>query len=286
MTEHNGGLIHELLHIVEHTVSDAIKLLPFLFIAYFIVEFVEHKSSEKSLNIMKKVGRFGAIPGALFGIIPQCGFSVAAANLFTGGVITIGTLISVFLATSDEALILLLADGKMSVYAGWLIVFKIAAGIVFGLIFDFVFANKTSCHQDEDFCKNCNCENGIIKAALTHTVSIFLYIVVATFIINIFVEFGEEVLNVILLNGSFLQPLLTALVGFIPGCAVSITFYELFAAGQLSFGSILAGLFTNAGIGLFVLFKTYAHKKEILKVMLYMYVVSAVSGMVVNLFIK
>ena len=165
-----------------------------------------------------------------------------------------------------------------------LIILKVLSGIIFGFLFDFIHKKEHKHNDEDDFCKNCNCENGIIKAALSHTVSIFLYIIAATFVINLFMESGENLLSTVLLKGSNFQPLLTALVGFIPGCAVSITFAELFAAGQLSFGSLLAGLCTNAGMGLLVLFKTYRHKKEIVYAMFYMYVVSVVCGVVVNLF--
>ncbi|MBQ4110280.1 MAG: arsenic efflux protein [Clostridia bacterium] len=282
MTDFFNELVHELIHILEHTVIDSLNLLPFLFLAYFIVEFVEHKSSEKSLNVLKKVGRFGAVPGALLGIIPQCGFSVAAVNLFNGGIITLGTLIAVFLSTSDEAVILLFANGNFSKYAFYLIGFKIVTGILFGLLFDLINKNETN-HCDDDFCKNCNCENGIIRAAFTHTVSIFIYIVAASFVINILTEFCGDMISNILLKGSWLQPFFTALVGFIPGCAVSITFSELFMAEELSFGSLLAGLLTNAGMGLLVLVKTYPHKKTIAYIMFYMYVISVVCGVLTNL---
>lgn len=282
MTEFFHKVVHELIHILEHTVLDSLNMLPFLFIAYFIVEFVEHKSSEKSLNVLKKVGRFGAIPGALLGIIPQCGFSVAAVNLFNGGIITLGTLIAVFLSTSDEAVILLFANGNFSKYAVYLIGFKIVTGILFGLIFDFIDKRELN-HCDDDFCKNCNCENGIIRAALTHTVSIFIYIIAASFVINILTEFCGEAISSLLLKGNWMQPFFTSLVGFVPGCAVSITFSELFMAGQLNFGSLLAGLLTNAGMGLLVFLKTYPHKKTIAFTMFYMYVVSVVCGVLVNL---
>ncbi|MFA9423404.1 MAG: putative manganese transporter [Sedimentibacter sp.] len=277
-----------MLEILKETIVDSLKILPFLFSAYLIIEYIGHKSSDKLAVGLRK---FGVVGGALAGSFPQCGFSVAASNLYTNKVISVGTLIAVFISTSDEALPILLSNpGNLNTIMG-LIVIKIILGIIAGFIADYylkVFFKTQKIELENNDALNIphfhNCKNGIVKSAFNHTVNIFFFIAITMFIMNFAIEIiGQENLSRVLLADNVMQPGLAALIGFIPNCSSSIIITQLYLAGNISFGSAVAGLSTGAGVGIIVLFKVNKNYKENFKIMLYIFFISTLAGSLIQL---
>lgn len=281
-----------MLDILKDTVIDSIKLLPFLFIAYLIMEYIEHKISEKSKEKIKKSGKFGPAIGSLFGIFPQCGFSVVATNLYAARIITLGTLIAVYLSTSDEMLPILISKAvPINIIIGILAV-KFAIGMIYGFLIDlFLRTFKKGKVQEEkivDLCEeeHCHCENGIVKSALKHTINVFIYIFILTLIINIIVGVvGEDTLKNFMTQTSIFEPIIASLIGLIPNCASSVIITELYLSGIISFGSLIAGLLVGAGAGLLMLFRINKNVKENIKIVALLFFLGAVTGIIINLFI-
>ena len=281
-----------MLDILKDTVIDSIKLLPFLFIAYLIMEYIEHKISEKSKEKIKKSGKFGPAIGSLFGIFPQCGFSVVATNLYAARIITLGTLIAVYLSTSDEMLPILISKAvPINIIIGILAV-KFVIGMIYGFLIDlFLRTFKKGKLQEEkivDLCEeeHCHCENGIVKSALKHTINVFIYIFILTLIINIIVGFvGEDTLKNFMTQTSIFEPIIASLIGLIPNCASSVIITELYLSGIISFGSLIAGLLVGAGAGLLMLFRINKNIKENIKIVALLFFLGAVTGIIINLFI-
>lgn len=283
-----------MVEIIEETIIDSIKLLPFLFITYLIMEYIEHKMGEKSKKAIKKSGKYGAIVGGILGAFPQCGFSVSATNLYAGRVITLGTLIAVYLSTSDEMLPILISEAVAPTIILKIIGIKIIIGIIAGIIIDFVI-NKFNYKKQEDkneeighICEeeHCHCdENGIIKSSIKHTLSIFIFILIISFIINMIVHIvGEENIANWILNRSILGPMISSLIGLIPNCAASVIITNMYLENVISFGSMISGLLTGAGVGLAVLFKTNDRLKENIGIVALIYVIGVISGIVIDLF--
>lgn len=268
---------------------DSLKTLPFLFGVYLLIEYIEHRSADKLGNALRKMGPFGAVGGAVLGVIPQCGFSVAAANLFSGRLISMGTLVAVFISTSDEAVPMLISDpsaiGSLWKLILWKAVIAIAAGVLVDLL---ARAFKLS-HEEQPFkelCSDCDCEHhSILHSAIHHTLEIIVFIFIVNLLLNGVMEFaGEETVSKLLMTDSVIQPLIAGVVGFIPNCAASVVLTQLYINGVLSFGSVIAGLSTGAGVGLLVLFKTNKHLKQNLSIMGIIYVAGVVAGSLIDCF--
>ena len=281
-----------MIDIFIETLIDALKVLPLLFLSYLLIEFIEHKSSQKVEKVLSTSGKYSKIAGSILGIIPQCGFSAVAANLFSSRVITIGTLISVFLATSDEAIPILLTYPEKSKDLLIILIIKFVIAIVFGTIIDIIFNKKVSPeekskdmhkHMDE-MCKDCDCEHGIFKSSLHHTLNIFLFLFVISFVINIIMNYiGMETFKKVVLSGSVFQPFITSIIGLIPNCFSSILLSKLYIDGTINLGAIISGLSTGAGIGSIVLLKTNKDMKENMKILGLVYVIGVFCGILVNL---
>ena len=284
--------MEEFWDIILDTLLDSVKMLPFLFGAYLLIEFLEHKASDKLQNALSKSGNHGIVVGAILGTVPQCGFSVAAANLYSGKVITLGTLIAVFISTSDEAIpVLLSSPGNAGVLLK-LIIAKIVISLIAGFLVDFVLKarhvqeNEPELQDHNVLCHHCGCEHGIIRSAIKHTVSIFLFILLVSFVLNGLITWiGQDTISKVLLTDSVFQPFIAALIGLIPNCAASVMLVQLFLAGSLSFGSVVAGLCTGAGIGLAVLFRANRNWKKNLLILLLLYGIGSISGLMIHLFI-
>lgn len=279
-------LFEAILEVFGEPVIDTLKILPLLFLAYLLMELLEKKASKKMENALGKLGKCGPLFGSLLGCVPQCGFSGASANLYTAGIITEGTLIAVFLSTSDEALVLLFSSLSSFDVIGKLVLVKIIIGILAGFLIDFINKKRRIQKVPVDMCRDCGCDEdeGIFKPALKHTIKVGFFVFIVNFVLfNIASVLGENFIHSILLSGSFFQPFITALVGLIPNCAVSAAITELYCDGALSFGSAVAGLCSGAGVGLAILFKANPIKKENFRIIAWLYAIAVVSGIVLNL---
>ena len=276
----------EALHVLLHALLETAKSIPFLFIAYLLMEFLEHKASEKMEGSLKKFNKAGPAIGTVLGCVPQCGFSASASNLYTTGLITEGTLIAVFLATSDEAIPLLISNPDSHGAIWKLILCKLAIGVVAGFTIDGIYKLLKIKKTPVDLCEDCGCdeEKNIWIPTIKHTVKIVIFILIVNIALGFAMELlGHDRLNAILLSGSLAQPFVTALIGLIPNCAVSVALTELYVGGSLSFGSAVAGLCSGAGLGLTVLFKANKNWKENLRVVGILYLISAIFGFVLML---
>ena len=250
------------------------------------MEAAEHHISEKMESRLQTVGKLGPLVGAVLGCVPQCGFSAAASNLYAAGLVTRGTLIAVFLSTSDEALPLMIgsSEGRRMILP--LILCKVVIGVIAGFAIDLVLKKWGRPRELYDLCENCGCdeESGILKPALWHTTHILLYILLLNLLLNGAIELlGQERIASILLSGSILQPFIAALIGLIPNCAASVMLTQLYLAGSLSFGSCLAGLCSGAGIGLAVLLRMNKSKRENIQIVVTLYLIAALCGAAVQL---
>ena len=270
---------------------DSLKILPFLFLSYLLIEYIEHKSSEKLEKALSTSGKYSKVVGSILGIIPQCGFSAVAANLFSSRVITMGTLVAVFLATSDEAIPVILTYPEKSKDLLLILGIKFIIAVIFGTLVDLLFTKKHTAEENShdmhehmhDMCKDCDCEHGILKSSIKHTIQIFLFLLVFSIIIGGFVEFiGEERFSKIILSGSIFQPFVTSIIGLIPNCASSILLSKLYVEGAISLGAIISGLSTGAGVGGILLIRTNKNMKENLKILGLVYVIGVFCGIVVD----
>lgn len=278
-----------MLDVILDTLIDSIKLLPFLFITYLLMEYIEHKMKHKSKETIQKSGKWGPFFGSLLGIFPQCGFSVSATNLYAGRVITLGTLIAVYLSTSDEMLPIFISEAVSPIIILKILAIKLVIGMIAGFIIDLVInvLTKNKIKENiEQVCEeeHCHCnENGILKSSIHHTLNIFVYIIIISFIINTIVHFiGEEAIANLLLNKPIIGPLVSALIGLIPNCAASVIITNMYLQKVISFGSMMAGLLTGAGIGLAVLFKTNNEIKENIKIVVLLYSIGVIVGIVID----
>ncbi len=278
-----------MLEIIRDTLIDGIRLLPFLFITYLLMEYIEHKMAEKSKKAIQKSGKFGPVIGGMLGIFPQCGFSVSATNLYAGRVITLGTLISVYLSTSDEMIPILISEAVEPIVIIKILAIKLIIGMIAGILIDFIYnlrPDKSEKNEIGHLCEeeHCHCDKeGILKSALNHTIHIFAFILIVTFIINILVHFiGEETIENFLLNKPILGPMISALIGLIPNCAASVIITNMYIENVISVASLIAGLLTGAGVGLAVLLKTNKNLKQNLLIIGLLYAIGVISGILLQ----
>lgn len=271
-----------MLDIILDTLIDLLKIIPFLFVAFLIMEYFEHSLSKKK-DILKNK-KVGPIVGSLLGVIPQCGFSVMATNLFSSRVITIGTLIAIYLSTSDEMLPILITNKVSFKLIVFILLIKIVVGIIFGYIIDFFWKKKET--KDFSICDDdhCHCEKGIFKSSLIHTLKISSYILITTFLLNTLIYYlGEDTISKILLKNNFFGPFLASLVGLIPNCSASIILTELYLSKVITTGMLIGGLLTGSGIGLLVLFKVNKDKKENFFILISIYLIGVLVGIIFDL---
>ena len=265
-------------------ILDTFKTIPYLFIAFYIIEFLEHKIN--SNKIINQAGRLGPLLGSLLGMIPHCGFSALATNLYTTRIITLGTLISVYLATSDEMLPIMLSSNVPVKTIIPILTIKVLIGIICGFTIDFILRKKaTQPHANYSLCKeeHCHCETSYLKSSLEHTLNISLFILAVNIILNLVFHYGlETYLNTILLDNKILGPIILSLIGLIPNCASSIVITKLYLASSITFGSLIAGLLTNSGIGILVLFKSNKNFKENLTILGILYLIGIIFGILIN----
>ena len=278
-----------MLEIIEETLVDGVKLLPFLFITYLIMEYIEHKTSEKAKDTIKKSGKFGPLIGSILGAFPQCGFSVAATNLYAARVITLGTLISVYLSTSDEMIPIFISEGASITTLIKILGIKILIGMIAGFIIDLILRLRKKDNEEEriiDLCEkeHCHCDHGIVKSALKHTINIFIFVLLITFVINIIIHLvGEETIGNFVKSNVILGPILGGIIGLIPNCAASVILTQLYLENVIPAATMISGLLVGAGVGLIVLFKINKGIKQNLKITALLYTIGVVSGIIIQL---
>ena len=275
-----------MIDVILDTLIDGVKLLPFLFITFLLMELIEHKFGDKLNNKLSKVNKFGPILGSILGIVPQCGISASATNLYITRVITYGTLISVYLSTSDEMLPILISEKADPVLIFKLLFIKLICGMFFGFLIDLIFRKKN--HEDiKDFCdiEDCDCDHGILKSSIIHTLKTFLYIIVISFILNIVLHyFGESFLEDLLMKNNPFAIIITAVIGLIPNCSTSILLTELYLKDLISVGKLIGGLLVNSGVGLLILIRYNKNSKENLKTIIILLLIGIIVGFIFDIF--
>ena len=266
---------------------DTAKLIPFLLITYLAMEYLEHRTGDKSADAVRKAGKFGPVLGSLLGVVPQCGFSAAAANLYAGRVITLGTLMSIYLSTSDEMLPILISEHAPIAVILKILAGKAVFGMAAGLLIDLIFRKEADEHEHiHELCEHdhCDCENHFVRSAIVHTVQITLFILLFSVCFNLLLLFvGEEAIAGIILDKPVIGPVLSALVGLIPNCAGSVAITQLYLKGMIGLGAAFGGLLTGTGVGLLILFRVNKHRKENLLILALLYAIGAVSGIILEL---
>lgn len=272
--------------VIADSLIDGIRLLPFLFLTYLAMEYLEHKAGERMREAIRKSGKGGPIIGGILGVFPQCGFSAAASNLYAGRIITMGTLVAIYLSTSDEMLPVMISENIGFAVIARILAVKIVVGIAAGFAIDFVFRKQEKNLQIEHLCEqhHCHCEKGIWKSALHHTIEIFLYILIISFVLNLVIALaGEDVLGNMILNRPVIGEVIAGLVGLIPNCAASVIITQLYLKGVLSAGAMLAGLLAGSGVGILVLLRVNDDKKENLRIIGLVYTIGVAAGILVDL---
>ncbi len=303
-----------MLDVILDTLIDSVKLVPFLFLTYLAMEYLEHKAGESTVKMVRKAGKMGPLIGGVAGIMPQCGFSAAASNLYAGRVITLGTLIAIYLSTSDEMLPILISEKADIRFVLGVLGAKAVIGAIAGFVIDLVIREQKVHHHDHahvhadsvktssaeepsegehaehdhihELCEHdhCHCEeDGIFLSAVKHTLQITFFIMVIGFVLNLILHFvGEDALANLILNRPVIGPVLAGIVGLIPNCAASVTVTQLYLRGVISLGAMMSGLLVGAGVGLLVLFRVNPDKKENLKIVGILYAIGVLTGIVIN----
>lgn len=268
---------------------DTLKIIPFLFVTYLFMEYIEHRASDKSLAFMKKSGVLGPLVGGVLGAAPQCAFSAAASNLYTGRVITLGTLVAVFLSTSDEMLPIFIAGSAGAEKILLILGYKVAVGALMGFAIDIllrIFKKKPSEIDIDRICgnDNCHCERGIFYSSIYHTLTISVLIFAVTLLVNSLVFFvGVDKLSELGASSLGLSHLIFAVLGLIPGCATSVAISTLGLHGIISTGAMLAGLFTGSGVGIIILWRKNPDKRENLLITLTLVGIGFFFGLIADL---
>lgn len=275
------------------TLKDTLTLVPFLFITYLVMEWLERRTEDQSVALLSRIGKLGPVVGAGVGIIPQCGFSAAAASLYSGGVISVGTLLAVFLSTSDEMVPIFISAAVSPSVIGKILLTKFLCAMITGLAADFIirvvhYTFRTHkhihdlCEQDE-----CGCEDeegGIIHSALVHTVKVTVFIFFISLVISLLIGFiGADAIAAFLTGIPVLGVFLSGLIGLIPNCAASVVITQLYLQGMLTPGQLLAGLLVSAGVGILVLVRTNRHRGENLRVIAALYASGVFWGLLTDI---
>jgi hypothetical protein len=267
-------------------IQETLLLLPFLFVTYLVLEAIEAKAGSALESFLERARSVGPAAGALAGAIPQCGVSAAAASFYAGGVITVGTLIAVFLSTSDELIPVLISARAPMPLMVKIVGIKVACALGVGFLANGVLAFMRHIRREvsvHELCEHSHCgcheHKGILVPALIHTAEIFAFIVIISGAIELCMHcFGEECLEALRLNRPFFGELAAGALGLIPNCAVSVAGAKLYLSGAMSPAALMASSFTGSGLGLLVLFRTNRNMKENLAILFAVYVVGVVLG--------
>lgn len=298
-------------HVISHAWEDSIKILPFLLITYLVMEYLEEKMNERTRQILLKTEKAGPAWGAMLGMIPQCGFSTVASNFYAGRVITVGTLIAVYLSTSDEMLPIMISEQVEPGFIVKVLLLKAGIGMAAGFLIDFICRRVLGKKEQEPdihhFCEHEHCKCGhshghdqdesahgskwhdicdsILKPAVIHTLQVWVYILIFTLALNLLIEVvGEDALAGLILNKPVIAEFLAGIVGLIPNCAASVVITQLYLDGIIRLGTMMSGLLVGAGVGVLVLLRVNDNRKDNFKIIGVLYAVGVLSGIVINLF--
>jgi len=285
-----NGMLHILEHVLHHAFEDSIKIFPFLFVTYLVMEYLEEKMNAKTIEVLQKSEKSGPIWGALLGMLPQCGFSASASNLYAGRMITVGTLLAVYLSTSDEMLPMMISASVEPGFIIKVVLLKAGIGMLAGCIIDYVW-QKLLKHPVKEpdihhFCEHehCECGHGIVRPAIRHTLQIWVFIYIVTVVLGFIIEVvGTDALSNFILNKPFIGEILAGIIGLIPNCAASVVITQLFLDGLIPFGTMMAGLLVGAGVGVLILLRVNEERKDTFKIIGLLYVIGVVAGMIINL---
>ncbi len=275
-------ILTELPEILLHQLIETLKMAPILFLAYLFMEWLEKSEGSRFSNVFNNAKKSGPLFGALLGLIPQCGFSGAVASMYAAGAVTLGTLLSVILSTSDEMLPLFISGATPLRVIALVLGLKFIIGIICGFTVDF-FVRKNNAERDEDihgFCEreHCSCKDGIFKSALRHSLRIIVIIYIISLFLHLAVHLIPQETLKYILNFPVLSEIAAALIGLIPSCAISVTLTSLYMNGALGLAPLLCGLLSNGGIGLLVLFRTNKNIKNSLFIALLLFLSGLIFG--------
>ena len=280
---------HMLWHILEHSVGDTVKLLPFLFLTYLFMEFLEHHTGGKIKGMIQTAGKFGPVWGGTLGVLPQCGFSAAASSLYAGRVITVGTLLAIYLSTSDEMLPILISQSVPVSTIAKILGAKVLIAVISGFFAEWIYVKalgRTEKKMDiHAVCEEekCHCEDGIFLSACKHTLRIFCYIFLISFVLTGAVEvIGEDALARVFTAVPIVGEAAAALIGLIPNCASSVVITELYLDGIINSGAMMSGLLVNAGVGILVLFRLNRDRKQNLGILAALYGMGVFWGVLIE----
>lgn len=269
---------------------DTVRLVPFLFLTYLVMEYIEHHTSDRTRAAIRRADRFGPLAGGLLGAFPQCGFSAAAASLYAGRVITGGTLIAVFLSTSDEMLPIFLSSRVEAGLIFRILAIKVVYGVIAGFVVDFLFRSLNVRKIGEGIhgiceAEHCDCdEGGIFSSALRHTLSIALYLFLISVALNLFLEIvGTENLENLIFNQPVIGEVLAGLIGLIPNCAASVAITTMYLDGAMSAGAMMSGLMVGAGVGILVLARSNRSRRQSAKIVGILYAAGVIGGLLTSL---
>lgn len=283
-----------MLDIVLETGLDTVKIIPFLYLTFLLMEYLEDVAKTGSIKLLKKFPAIGPIVGAAAGTFPQCGFSAAAASLYSGGVITLGTLIAIFLSTSDEMIPILISEKAPLTTILSIVGVKFAIGLISGLLIDILFRiwNRRHPHTEHhihDMCEDdhCGCEenHNIFLASLKHTLEVVVFIYVISLVAAFLIEgIGQDNLSAFLGRNEILGIFLSGIIGLIPNCGASVALTTLYLKGLITYGQVMTGLLVSAGVGLLVLFRTNRRNiKGSISIVVLLYIVGVIWGMILHM---
>nr|MBQ8251924.1 arsenic efflux protein [Lachnospiraceae bacterium] len=277
------------LDVLIETCIDSLKIFPFLFLTYLLMEYLEHHTGSKVVKFVEKAGPFGPAVGALAGLVPQCGFSTAATGLYAGRIVSLGTLLAVYLSTSDEMIPVLISNqvpGKVIVS---ILAVKLITGMAAGFVIDGICRltnkGKKQEYHIHEMCESehCHCEDGIFKSALRHSLKVLLFVFIISLIITYLMKrIGVEGIQYVTIGESYGVIVLASIIGLIPNCAVSVALTELYAWGMLGEGALISGLLVGAGVALLTLFRTNKKFLENVKIVAILWVIGLAVGCLIK----
>ena len=279
-----------MLDLLMDALIDSGKLIPFLFVTYFFMEWLEHKTGSTLYNTIKRAGSYGPVLGGVLGVVPQCGFSAAASSLYSGGVITVGTLVAVFLSTSDEMLPIFISEAvpvkTIAAILGTKVLIAVISGLIVELIYVKVLRKKDKEIDIHTVCEeeHCKCEDGALLSAIKHTVKIFVYILAISLVLNVAIDcVGEEAIGNAFSSVPVLGEAIAALIGLIPNCASSVVITQMYLDNIISAGAMMSGLLVNAGVGFLILFRLNRNVKQNLYILGVVYGLGVFWGSMIEL---